>query len=633
MAASNGIGWGAKETTSKRQSIDAQFNRKYKVKLNQIKLAEKRLNNMMKNGGGQVLSLDKYDKQVKRKLEELASKCSSQSYEQNLDAKLEFINFKIGLLTSDSTKAEVEAAQKEASDQQKAELEAQQQFAKELVDAYNQAGSNVEGDNTKVKLKALDDCKAKLKKSIQTSSRYVAYDDSSAESIEAIEVGGGEPKVDEAATKKNRDNANKQLDQAYEQVKKGVEAAENMAEQQAKKALATCKKSIKLPDEELANKAKIEAEKALQKMAAQLAKLPDDIVKQFKEIESFLQSLITGFGDMNFMLEDGMVDLEAQLDSMIASLQSMLDPVFNTASALSLPLPPIVAPIKDLLAMIPQMGKDPPGLTPDQKALIEKYKKMKIQIPQDWETSLNKMKDSLFTVMTTFPLCLIQLIFNMIDALIGQILALGGAMPYPLNLIPLAIQLMPKLLTLQMKLPQVMYQIIEKKIKDMVAQAMALGASAGSAVNGIVCPTPQCPEAVKAELQKKVEAEKKAREEQKELAKAKIAEAKEKALMKELEEKAKADEAYRNSPEYKKAQEAAKEQAKILAEIEASKPKSVDEKEDQENKKLCDQILKEAAKIKPNNSNDQPKDLQNTPDSELSEDELSQKYAQMDGVI
>jgi len=35
-----------------------------------------------------------------------------------------------------------------------------------------------------------------------------------------------------------------------------------------------------------------------------------------------------------------------------------------------------------------------------------------------------------------------------------------------------------------------MYQIIEKKIKDMVAQAMALGASVGSSVNGIVAPTP-----------------------------------------------------------------------------------------------------------------------------------------------
>jgi len=48
----------------------------------------------------------------------------------------------------------------------------------------------------------------------------------------------------------------------------------------------------------------------------------------------------------------------------------------------------------------------------------------------------------------------------------------------------------------------------------MVAQAMALGASAGSSVNGIVAPTPQCPEAVKAELQKKMEAQKKAAEEQ-----------------------------------------------------------------------------------------------------------------------
>ena len=65
---------------------------------------------MMKNGGGQILSLEKYDKQVKQKLEELAAKCTTQKYEQNLDAKLEFINFKIGLLTSDSAKTDLEAS-------------------------------------------------------------------------------------------------------------------------------------------------------------------------------------------------------------------------------------------------------------------------------------------------------------------------------------------------------------------------------------------------------------------------------------------------------------------------------------------------------------------------------------------
>lgn len=595
MAASDGIGWGAKNTESKGASIDSQFKRKYKVKLNEIKLAEKRLNSMMKNGGGQVLSLEKYDKQVKKKLEELASKCSTQTYEQNLDAKLEFVNFKIGILTSDSAKTDLETSQKEASDKQKAELEKVQRFIEPLIEAYNNAGVGSEGDNTKVKEYAFENKKKQLEKDIETSEQYVEYN-----------FDDVDPIVDEAATKKNREDAKKNLETAYKQAKKGIKAAENLAEQNAKKVLATCKKSINLPDEEKAREASKEIEKALQKAAAQLAKLPDDIVKQFKQIESFLQSLITGFGDMNFMLEDGMVDLEAQLDSMIASLQSLIDPVFNTATSLSLPVPPIVAPVKDLLAMIPQMGKDPPGLTPDQKALIEKFKKQKIQIPQDWLDSLNKMKDSLFTVMTTFPLCLIQLIFNMIDALIGQILALGGAMPYPLNLIPLAIQLMPKLLTLQMKLPQVMYQIIEKKIKDMVAQAMALGASTGSAIDGIVAPTPQCPEAVKAELQKKMEAQKKAAEEQRQLKIAQMKQEKETALKKQLEAKAAADEAYRNSPEYKKAQEEIKKKAEMLAEIEKSKPKSVEEKEDQENQKLCTEIIREAQTIKTNNSSDQP---------------------------
>lgn len=142
-------------------------------------------------------------------------------------------------------------------------------------------------------------------------------------------------------------------------------------------------------------------------------------------------------------------------------------------------------------------------------------------------------------------------------------------MPYPLNLIPLAIQLMPKLITLQMKLPQVMYQILEKKIKDMVAQAMALGASAGSAVDGIVAPTPSCPEAVKAELQKKMEEEKKAKEEMRLLAKAQ--------MQKEIEEKLK------NSPQYKDKPEEAKKQAELLSAIQESKPKTVDEKEDKEN--------------------------------------------------
>lgn len=39
------------------------------------------------------------------------------------------------------------------------------------------------------------------------------------------------------------------------------------------------------------------------------------------------------------------------------------------------------------------------------------------------------------------------------------------------------------------------------KMQDMAAQVMALGTSLGSAIDGIMAPSPQCPEAVKAELQ------------------------------------------------------------------------------------------------------------------------------------
>jgi hypothetical protein len=54
-------------------------------------------------------------------------------------------------------------------------------------------------------------------------------------------------------------------------------------------------------------------------------------------------------------------------------------------------------------------------------------------------------------------------------------------------------------------------------------------------------------------------------------------------LKKKLEEKAAADEAYRNSPEYKKEQEEIKKQVEMLIAIEASKPKTVEQKEEQEN--------------------------------------------------
>lgn len=121
-----------------------------------------------------------------------------------------------------------------------------------MIEAYNNAGSNVEGDNTKVKEQAFEGKKKELEKDIETSELYVEYN-----------FDDVDPVVDEAATKKNREDAKKYLEMAYKQAKDGIKAAENLAEQNAKKALATCKKSIKLPDEEKSREENRDLEKAL----------------------------------------------------------------------------------------------------------------------------------------------------------------------------------------------------------------------------------------------------------------------------------------------------------------------------------------------------------------------------------
>ena len=96
----------------------------------------------------------------------------------------------------------------------------------------------------------------------QTDMAMLVMDQSQEKIVEAQEK-GLPPPIDEQATAKAREEAKKDLDEAYNKAKEGIKAAENLAEQNAKKTLEMCKKSISLPDEELGRKAAIQAEKAL----------------------------------------------------------------------------------------------------------------------------------------------------------------------------------------------------------------------------------------------------------------------------------------------------------------------------------------------------------------------------------
>lgn len=140
------------------------------------------------------------------------------------------------MLTSDSAKTDLEVEKSKASAAQRAELEEVQKFSEKLIDAYNNASSSDESKSAEVKSKALEDKKKELENEIETSSKYEVRDQNDKEALQR----GLPLRVDEKATKKEKDKAKKLLDKAYEQVKAGVEAASNLAQQQAKKTLALC---------------------------------------------------------------------------------------------------------------------------------------------------------------------------------------------------------------------------------------------------------------------------------------------------------------------------------------------------------------------------------------------------------
>ena len=108
-------------------------------------------------------------------------------------------------------------------------------------------------------------------------------------------------------------------------------------------------------------------------------------------------------------------------------------------------------------------------------------------------------------------------------------------------------------------------QIIEKKLKDLVAQVMVLGTSVSSAISNVFAPTPQCPEAVKTALQKRIEEKRKARKDAALAKKLEIKEKRKSALKKKIDERAAFDKAYKNSTQYQADLKEVDKKAEILA--------------------------------------------------------------------
>jgi len=292
---------------------------------------------------------------------------------------------------------------------------------------------------------------------------------------------------------------------------KSLKKAASMTEKMNAKVLKASQKQVEVQEKAMAALDKLKDFQVLEDAAKKFAKLPQDLMKEFDKLEGILFFIVSGF-----VRDMPSLDIKGDIDTVIQALQSMMDPVFDGIEKLQLPLPKVAQPITNILKMFKSQSSDTSTLTDIQKKLIEEWKD-KAQIPTTWLESLSSMMQTVNLLMAMMLTLLIQLIFNMIGAIVKIIkqnreTLIGGALelPFPLNLIDIAIELMPKIFSLMKMMPQVMMEAGKKKFKEMAAQMQVAAMGFGDQISELFTsfPTVQCPEQVKKAIEEKVKAEK-----------------------------------------------------------------------------------------------------------------------------
>lgn len=244
---------------------------------------------------------------------------------------------------------------------------------------------------------------------------------------------------------------------------------------QAKKNLEICQQSLAQQIEQLsedAQKKAVEqikiAQQELKNAQQKLAKLPEDLIEQLSTTIEKLMNIINGYE------RPGSETLN--VDVIIKEIEKLLNPVISALNSLPVPSIPGLDHITDLLAKLPSLlNSNSSGKTEaDLKKLVPK----KPAIPNELMAFLYDLLAAITSLCATLPMVLINLIFKMLDTIIGmfkQIADIIGVpgIPYPLSLVPQCIESVPKItdcvLNLPVKLNVAVQGTIRKKLREIAA--------------------------------------------------------------------------------------------------------------------------------------------------------------------
>lgn len=168
-------------------------------------------------------------------------------------------------------------------------------------------------------------------------------------------------------------------------------------------------------------------------------------------------------------------------DLIISQIKALIQPVISATN----PLTAVVGNIPilgDLIGLL-SVFKSGSG----QSADIEELKKQLPSPPTldaDITNKVNGVKDNIMMFLMTLPTILIQVIFAMIDVIysklkiITSVIPLGGM--FPLDLLPSAIEAVPKILQLVKQLPGMVWDLMYGVISNLIVESMCMAFSGWS---------------------------------------------------------------------------------------------------------------------------------------------------------
>ena len=217
-------------------------------------------------------------------------------------------------------------------------------------------------------------------------------------------------------------------------------AVEKLTDKQiraADEAKELCQMSLDQTMKQAAAEQMKKAKEAVDKVQQQLAEFPENAIK-------LLISIISG----NMPANDKSFDPKA----VIAQLEAMLKPVLSALSSLPVPEIPGLAQIADILAALKAFMSSVGSQTEKTVSTSQ------AQIPPELNALLRDLLGSIVSMTSTLPLVLINLVWQMFNAIIGMFKQIAGvigvpSIPFPLNLVPNCIAMMPDLMQFMLKAP------------------------------------------------------------------------------------------------------------------------------------------------------------------------------------